>query len=874
MENEKHIAENILTHRRLEKQCYVNIWAVGRWSVIYNGNPNVFWMIRKENKGQNRGQFALTKNGKPIYYNSKLGETLQRNFTGDFTIETPEGKRKLTILNRVLYIPNKHNIDARDLRFSINGQENKLEYRSLKEFLNIIELKQNEIKSKEKELENATIQNLGQAAIESITKEIALKEKEKEQIYNARQAFIRDQMHLQKQLHLGDDQNDAKRSMIFDGTMIIDGGPGTGKTTSLIERIKFLIDPIALKEYYPELSTSSLNLITDPNQSNWIFFSPSILLSEYLKDSMEQEELMTDSSHLKVWEDFKKEVLESYGLIGKDSKASFILSPRSHSEPIINKAGDKVKELTNKLETYSVSFYKKRLEKATSINVANYSWKNIGEAIQKLISSNINSHQYITIVKLYHNLHQQFGKRVGGIVQDALKARTKFANTLQKSLDTHQLNTLRTHLYDEEASIDKDNSESIQVDLTNFLKSLVRKIAISNFEKVSFNSTDKILLNVLPPIERKQYKSLGDLLLLQKYMSSITKGVASNLLSRVPSMYKSFLKNEIKNNSIYWNKEQLNKKSDSSKGIYLDPIEAALILNYINEKIIVIANNNQTLFKSLKHDYVFAYNDHRKCVIAVDEASDMHPIDLKCIHSFRHYSISSVTYSGDIMQRMTIEGIRKWEELFELIPDADINKLSISYRQSPTLIELAKKVYKQTNNELPEYRSKKAMSSDEPKPLLYISKTESSRLSWIANRINDIITIYKEIAKPTIAIFVSEEQLVLPTTELLVNKFDKLNLEVKIIPCLEGKDLGNEFAIRVFSIEHIKGLEFEAVFFHNLDGLEKNINIQEDLALKFLYVGISRATFYLAVTASDSFKGNLMFLNSTLSNDLSWTIRI
>ena len=48
-------------------------------------------------------------------------------------------------------------------------------------------------------------------------------------------------------------------------------------------------------------------------------------------------------------------------------------------------------------------------------------------------------------------------------------------------------------------------------------------------------------------------------------------------------------------------------------------------------------------------------------------------------------------------------------------------------------------------------------------------------------------------------------------------------------------------------LEHIKGLEFEAVFYISLD---QTIGAHPDLFAKFLYVGATRAATYLGVTFS------------------------
>jgi DNA helicase IV len=57
--------------------------------------------------------------------------------------------------------------------------------------------------------------------------------------------------------------------------------------------------------------------------------------------------------------------------------------------------------------------------------------------------------------------------------------------------------------------------------------------------------------------------------------------------------------------------------------------------------------------------------------------------------------------------------------------------------------------------------------------------------------------------------------------------------------------MGNDNDVRVFDIQYIKGLEFEAVFFIGVDALAER---HPDLFAKYLYVGTTRAATYLGLT--------------------------
>jgi DNA helicase IV len=75
--------------------------------------------------------------------------------------------------------------------------------------------------------------------------------------------------------------------------------------------------------------------------------------------------------------------------------------------------------------------------------------------------------------------------------------------------------------------------------------------------------------------------------------------------------------------------------------------------------------------------------------------------------------------------------------------------------------------------------------------------------------------------------------------------------------------------VRVFPIEYIKGMEFEAAFFHNLH-LLNNEHSTKEMIMKNLYVGLSRASFYLAVT-SNTDAPEFNFLNEYLKpEDRDW----
>ena len=131
-------------------------------------------------------------------------------------------------------------------------------------------------------------------------------------------------------------------------------------------------------------------------------------------------------------------------------------------------------------------------------------------------------------------------------------------------------------------------------------------------------------------------------------------------------------------------------------------------------------------------------------------------------------------------------------------------------------------------------------------PVVHVSKDGSVGQSrWIAARIIEIDAVHTNL--PSIAVFVPDESIVVHVADELRNALQETNIEV--MPCLGGQILGLDRHVRVFAVEHIKGLEFEAAFFHSLQDLAKN---EPDLLDKFLYVGATRAATFLGMACADS----------------------
>jgi hypothetical protein len=82
-----------------------------------------------------------------------------------------------------------------------------------------------------------------------------------------------------------------------------------------------------------------------------------------------------------------------------------------------------------------------------------------------------------------------------------------------------------------------------------------------------------------------------------------------------------------------------------------------------------------------------------------------------------------------------------------------------------------------------------------------------------------------------------------------------------------GQALGDSARVRIFPVEFIKGLEFEAVFYA---GLDRMAEIHKDLIDKFVYVGLSRARSFLGVTYDRLFPVRLKCIEHHFMLDGTW----
>ncbi|SHL43979.1 Part of AAA domain-containing protein [Fibrobacter sp. UWT2] len=287
--------------------------------------------------------------------------------------------------------------------------------------------------------------------------------------------------------------------------------------------------------------------------------------------------------------------------------------------------------------------------------------------------------------------------------------------------------------------------------------------------------------------------------------------------------------------------------------------------------------NNKDLFEQLYNKEIYsrdaqecctfirAYKDSCRVVIGIDEATDFTPIELAALASLKHPEYSCITLSGDQMQAFNNKGITNWEQLGNGIfeEEYDVKSLNISYRQTPALLNMAKKIYKRVLKTEAPYRPNVSSITSEAFPLLKQSDNDKEKQCWILERLN-LVREHLGYLPATAIFYPDDDQSEIERFVKEINRNRPKEVTFKVYSCFGNTD---DAKVIVYPLSLVKGLEFETAFFYNLDNLEDEFLLQQ-----YLYVGLSRSTFYLAATSSPQWNTDLSHDFKTDEREANWPV--
>ena len=828
----------------------------------------------------------LTGDGVNVSKNKMYGRLLLENYEGNHVCRTTDGRTfDFMIKNSESYINERGTVSQ--LRFGIAGDKDWSRYPTLKAAIEA--LSKNEESIREKQIEEEMARKRAEELRKRQQEEEARKaeeearkfeeerkalEAERQSIidkYSQKAAFIRKQVALRNNPVLDKCQNSAKFSNVFNGIAeVINGGPGTGKTTTMIQRLKLLIDKGDLEDYrvnYKGCNLTDTQIATVSAPDSWMYFSPNQLLKKYLQDNMNYEGLTGTSSRTMVWKDFlMNAVRDYYQIAGSDYPFDF---PKHKYEdvPIFI---DEHYEIISAFIDYFIAQTKEKFLKISKVETSKFDWKILGDVIKKECAKAEDVKTLTQLLQyLIHIEHVDENIFVGNQrIESGAAINSRFNNSIQSLTDSYVVKIKNDEsLYSqllkfindttknqERQEEDEDDEDVIEVEqnygevaliVNQKMNALLKRLALKTIDStVKIQGAQQALYEIIKGvIIEDDLKALGQDAYFVKYVYPALRGSLNTIFSSVPRIYKSFRKNLPEELKDHWNTEILQYILEKTKNRALCPQEQALLVGFINRICRDYYKVRRTDFMESKHKYVEAYRSLCRPVIGVDEATDYSIVDYFGIRSFGHYEIESFTLCGDSMQMMREDGIYDWNILRHplIFENLDIQSLNVSYRQSKGLMDLAGKIY-QAETGRPSPYVCYLKNEDTPKPLWIEDSDIDEKAEWITSRVLEIKRNYGEM--PTIAIFAKDIETCNSLKDAL-DDCDGLSREGIKVKVNSDDALSDPTILRIFPINEVKGMEFEAVFFYDIDDIDST-----SLVNKYLYVGISRAAFYLAVTSN------------------------
>ena len=681
----------------------------------------------------------------------------------------------------------------------------------------------------------------GAEITEDLLEQLLAEESETANVIEGVRRSVITKMGLRDQPVLDQYQDEIFR-LPLDKRLLILGPPGTGKTTTLIRRLGQKLDTAFLGEDEERTVESVGTTNGSAHTNSWLMFTPTELLKQYLKEAFAREGVPASDLRIRTWFDYRRELARNtFGVLRTATGGgSYVL--KDAVEILIADAIDNPIPWFADFNEWQRSTFINEIRQAAQ-GLSENSAPNISTLGQRLLaiiqragsgslSATFSSlaAEVAGIQTLVAGMKEITDKKIHGALNLQLNRNKTFIDELAKFIDGLQQapDAEADELDDQDGDEEEANiPRTGRAAAASAYMQAARAQARSQASKRSIgkNTRNGKMIEWLGDrgLSEADRAEVGASLLIQASARRFVNPV-KRFVDGIPRRYRAFRR--LRQEEGKWYRNEGFSPTD------LHPLELDVILlgilraaNDLLSKPNIVRDVDAPVWSSLR-----PVLDLYKNQILVDEATDFSPVQIACMAALSHPRIRSFFACGDFNQRLTTWGSRSVDQMKWVFPEIEVKEITVSYRQSRQLNELARSLIQTTGGTgqgatLPEH-----VDSNGVAPALLEGASEPAVVvDWLAQRIREIERFVRQL--PSIAIFVESEAEVQPIAEALNAALADENTQV--VACPKGQVMGQDNDVRVFHVEHIKGLEFEAVFFIGIDRLAR---LHPQLFDKYLYV--------------------------------------
>lgn len=633
--------------------------------------------------------------------------------------------------------------------------------------------------------------------------------------------------------------------------LLLLGAPGTGKTTTMIKRLGQKLDIAFLEEDERRAIGATSPSRESDYARDWIMFTPTELLKLYVKEAFNREEIPAPDDRISTWSDYREELARNtFPILRSTSNSSSYVLKDNALTLRPGSQDDAITWFEDFDQWQRAAFWDEMRSSAAALSEqAAPDVAQVGARLSSAIGpqGSESTQVFVSLLPIAEDIRAMVEARKAATDTELKKSLNLQVNRDRDFLDSfgafiEGLSDVPDDADDQEEDEEETNQPRVgrAAAMNHYLRVLRTQARARarrrNVPKAS--RTGRIIdwlagrMPADPDLQR-----IGESLVVQSALRWFVNPVR-RYADGVPQRYRRFRR--IRQAEGLWFAPDGHAVTD------LHPLEADIIL------LAMMRSSDELVRRARRLDtpenpaqrILTRMSELYRTQVLVDEATDFSPIQLACMSMLARPVSRSFFACGDFNQRVTAWGTRSLEQMKWVLPDIDNRYVSIAYRQSKKLHDLARQLVALGGDSAAEVALSDFSDNEGVSPVLGTGMSDLAETArWLANRIIEIEETVREL--PSIAVLVNSEADVRPIADALGEVL--LDNNIRVIPCPDGQVRGREGAVRVFNVEHIKGLEFEAVFFVGVDTLAANL---PDLFDKYLYVGATRAASYLGLTCA------------------------